>query len=58
MKRMNQWKKTGSGLKPTWIGLALFGVLAGGIVLPGCGGDAEDDDTATNTPAKDAVEDD
>ncbi len=52
MKQMNQWKKTGSGLKPTWIGLVLFGVLAGGIVLSGCGGDTEETETTNTTTTK------
>ena len=58
MKRVSQWKKTGSGFTPAWVALALFGVVAGGVVLPGCGGDAEDEDTPTNTPAKDDVGED
>ena len=61
MQRVTQWKKTGSSLTPKWISLVLFGVLAGGIVLTGCGGGEAEDDTGTggnNTAAAGGGEDD
>ncbi len=59
MQRVTGWKKTGTSIKPTWIGLMLFGVLAGGIVLSGCGGGEGDDDSGSGTnTAKDAGGDD
>ena len=51
---MAQWKKTGGSLKAAWIGLMLFGVLAGSMVLSGCGGEAEDEGDTNAAPAKDA----
>ncbi|HVF09927.1 MAG TPA: hypothetical protein VNA16_03945 [Abditibacteriaceae bacterium] len=52
MQRVTQWKKTGGSVKPTWIGLVLFGALAGGIVLTGCGGDTEETETTNTTTTK------
>ena len=60
MKQDGQWKKTGNSVRSSLRGLILFGVLAGSIVLAGCGGgDAEDDTTpaAGNTGAGEAADD-
>jgi len=39
-------------MKATWISLVLFSVLAGGIVLAGCGGGGEEETTTNTTTTK------